>query len=397
MKTMTSLDQRVLMAAAVAMLTACEPPKTAAPSLPRVTVALPHTATVTNYDEYPAHLEAVEMVEIRPRVSGFIDSIHFEDGTEVKAGDLLFMIDPRPAQAALAQVKAERQRAETRLDLSRNDLKRAEGLHGTKAISDEEYDTRSKAVPEAEAALNAVKASEAAAQLNLDYCRVTAPIPGRTGRRLVTVGNLVQGGGMMPGTLLATLIRLDPVYCYFEANEAAFIRYRQNGSQPKEGRPAPNAFSCELRLVGEEGYPHLGYVDFFDNQMDSRSGTLRMRGLFANGDRGLVPGMFAKVRVPAGPPVRALLVPAVALGSDQGGKYVSVVNSSNIVEPHPVELAGRHGAFQAVTKGLTPEDRVIINGLMLARPGTKVEIVTPTPPAPPTPSAAAETQAPAKP
>jgi len=367
-----TLIHSALLCLAVAALTACAPPKPVALPPPKVTVAQPHMGTVTNWDEYPGHLEAVESVEIRPRVSGYIESIHFEDGAEVKPGDLLFVIDPKPFQAELERAQAERLRAETRADLARNDLKRAESLRGTKAISDEELDTRNKTVREAEAALAAAKAAQTSAQLSLDYSRVKAPIHGRIGRRLVTQGNLVQGGGMVPGTLLATLVSMDPVYCSFDADELAFNRYRlrrlSEGAQPA---PIP----CELALVGETGFPHRGQVDFFDNQVDAKTGTIRVRGTFANPSRALIPGMFAKVRVLSGPPAEALLVPAVAIGSDQGNKFVLVVNKDSVVEPRPIEIERQHGALRVVTKGLTPDDRVIVNGLMMARPGAKVEVV----------------------
>lgn len=360
------------LSAALFALTACSPPKPVVLPPPKVTVAHPQMGTVTNWDEYPGHLEPVESVEIRPRVSGYVESIHFEDGAAVKAGDLLFVIDPRPFRAELERAQAERLRAETRVDLARNDLKRAETLRGTKAISDEELDTRSKTVREAEAALAAAKAAETSAQLNLDYARVKAPIPGRIGRRLVTQGNLVQGGGMVPGTLLATLVSMDPVYCSFDADELAFNRYRLRRLSEGE-QPAP--IPCELALVGETGFPHRGQVDFFDNQVDAKTGTIRVRGTFANPSRALLPGMFAKVRVLGGPPVEALLVPAVAIGSDQGNKFVLVVNRDSVVEPRPIEIERQHGARRVVTKGLTLEDRVIVNGLMMARPGAKVEVV----------------------
>ncbi len=349
---------------------------------PKVTTALPQTATITNWDEYPGHLEAVESVEVRPRVSGYIDSIHFQDGAEVKTGDLLFVIDPRPFQAELDRASAERQVAETRLELAKNDLDRAETLRGTRAISVEELDSRNKSFREAQAALTAAKAAEAVAQLNLDYTRVTAPIAGRIGRRLVTVGNLVQGGGMVPGTLLATLVSLDPVYCYFDADEAAFLRYRKNGETTEAAGSKPAALECELALVGETGFPHRGRVDFFDNTVNPQTGTIRMRGVFANADRVLVPGMFATARVPAGPPVKGLLVPAVAIGSDQGNKFVLTVNDAGIVEPKPIQVGRQQGAMRLVTAGLTGKEAVIVNGLMMARPGGKVQVVNEaTPPA----------------
>ena len=252
-----------------AMLTACSPPKPVALPTPRVTVKQPELTTVTNWDEYPGHLEAVEMVEIRPRVSGYIDSIHFQDGAEVKAGDLLFVIDPRPYQAELEQAQARRQQAETHLELVQNDLKRADSLRGTKAISEEEYDSRSKAVRESEAALVAAKANETTARLNLDYTRITAPVSGKIGRRLLTVGNFVQlqsSGGS--ASVLATLVSLDPIYAYFDVEEEAFQKYRSNARQAEaNGGMIP----CELALVNEQGFGHRGHLDIFDNQVNPQT------------------------------------------------------------------------------------------------------------------------------
>jgi RND family efflux transporter MFP subunit len=376
-----SLTRSLVPLLGLALLTACAPPKAPPPPTPKVSVVQPHLGAVTNWDEYPAHIEAVEMVDIRPRVAGFIESIHFEDGAEVKAGDLLFVIDPKPFQAALDRAAAERDRAAAHLERVKNELKRAETVRGTKAISEEEYDSRSKAVLEADAALAGVKAAEAAARLNLDYTQVKAPIKGRIGRRLVTAGNLVQGSDMMPGTLLATLVSVDPVYCAFDVDEAAFLGYRGNGSAYTVKK---SSFFCDLALVGETGFPHRGRVDFFDNQVDAKSGTIRVRATLENADRALVPGMFAKVRLPAGPPYQALLLPAVAVSSDQGNKFVLVVNKDGLVEPRPIKVDRQHGALRAVTEGLTTNDRVIVTGLMMARPGAKVEVVEPpAQPAPP--------------
>jgi RND family efflux transporter MFP subunit len=369
----------LLVAVAAAALTACSRPQPPPLPVPQVTVSQPQVATVTNWDEYPGHLEAVEMVELRPRVSGYLDSIHFRDGAEVKAGELLFVIDPKPYQAELERAQAERQRAETRCELAGNDLKRAESLRGTRAISDEELDSRSKAAREAEAALASAKATESATQLNLDYTRVKAPISGKIGRRLVTVGNLVQGGGGLPATVLATLVTMDPIYCYFDADERAFLKYRSNGSAGNGLGQNDSALACELRLDNEEGYPHPGRVDFFDNQVDRQMGTIRLRGVFSNPDRALVPGLFAKVRVPAGPPVQALLIPDVAVSSDQGRKYVYVVNQASVVEPRPIKAGRHHGTAWSVLGGLTTADRVVVNGLLMLRPGIKVEVTDGTP------------------
>jgi len=363
---------RLLPILCAAVLTACSPPKPVALPTPKVTVKQPQLTTVTNWDEYPGHLEAVEMVEIRPRVTGYIDSIHFQDGAEVKAGDLLFVIDPRPYQAELEQVQARSKQAETHLERLQNDLKRADSLKGTKAISEEEYDSRSKAVREGEAALAATKANEATARLNLDYTQIKAPVSGKIGRRLLTVGNFVQlQGSGGSASVLATLVSLDPIYAYFDVQEDAFQEYRSNAKKLAETNAG--VLACELALVNEQGFAHRGHLDFFDNQVNPQTGTIRLRAIFENGDRTLVPGMFGNLRVLSGPPQQALVIPDVAVQSDQGYRFVYVANEENKVERRDITIGRAHGPLREVVKGLTPKERVIVNGLMMLRPGAKVE------------------------
>jgi multidrug efflux system membrane fusion protein len=364
---------RLLPILCAAVLTACSPPKPVALPTPKVTVKQPQLTTVTNWDEYPGHLEAVEMVEIRPRVTGYIDSIHFQDGAEVKAGDLLFVIDPRPYQAELEQVQARSKQAETHLERLQNDLKRADSLKGTKAISEEEYDSRSKAVREGEAALAATKANEATARLNLDYTQIKAPVSGKIGRRLLTVGNFVQlQGSGGSASVLATLVSLDPIYAYFDVQEDAFQEYRSSAKKLAEANAG--VLACELALVNEQGFAHRGHLDFFDNQVNPQTGTIRLRAIFENGDRTLVPGMFGNLRVLSGPPQQALVIPDVAVQSDQGYRFVYVANEENKVERRDITIGRAHGPLREVVKGLTPQERVIVNGLMMLRPGAKVEV-----------------------
>lgn len=398
------------LAALVAVLgltSACRPqaPGGAAQGMaPLVGVARPVMTAVTNYDEYPARFEAVEAVEVRARVSGYIESIHFTDGAEVKAGDLLVVIDPRPFAAELARAQAERLRAQagveqaraqqvqvlTRLELARNDLQRAEKLRQARAISEEELDLRNKAVREAEAALQAAQATVAAAeaavgaaeaaiqtaQLNLDYTRVTAPIAGRVGRRLVTVGNLVQGGGQAPGTVLVTLVTQSPIYAYFDVSERAYFQYRKAGLAL--GSAAGQAsLPCEAKLDGEADFLHRGRVDFLDNQLTPSTGTLRLRGVFENADRVLVPGAFARVRLPVERVEKALLIPEAAILAEQTRKFVYVLGPDQIVQPRPVVLGRPQGMQRVVLSGLAPEDSVVVSGLLMLRPGMKVQVGAP--------------------
>jgi RND family efflux transporter MFP subunit len=357
---------------------------------PAVTVARPVLTAVTNWDEFPAHLEAVESVEIRARVAGYLNSIHFRDGAEVRAGDLLFVIDPKPFEAELDRARAERRRAQTQFELAQNDLRRAEELRASRAISDEEFDARSKAVRAAEDVLAAARAAEAAAELNLGYTRVTAPIAGRISERFVTVGNMIQGSGMVPGTVLARLVSLDPIYAYFDVPEAAFESYRAHHQSLRDA--AAPVLECELGLAAEDGFPHRGRVDFFDNQVDRKTGTIRMRGVFPNADRALVPGMFARVRVPVERVENALLIPEAAILAEQTRKFVYVLNAEQVVEPRPVQVGRLHGRQRAILAGLKPEDRVVVSGLLMLRPGIKVRLAEATPP----PGAGGGAAAPAK-
>ncbi len=371
----TKFWTRLVLALAPVCLSSCtrqQPPPLPAP---KVTVATPHLGTVTNWDEYPGHIEAVQSVELKARVSGYLDSICFQDGSEVASSNRLFVIDPRPFQAELERAQADRQQAETRLDLARNDAHRAEALRGTRAISEEELDSRTKAVRQAEAALAASKAAEDVARLNLGYTEIRAPINGRIGRRLITIGNYVQGGAS-GATVLATLVSQDPIYCYFDVDEAALARYRAFARATQGAEQKLDAVPCELSLSSETGFPHRGHLDFFDNQVNPQTGTIRLRGVFENPDRSLVPGMFANLRVMAEAPHEMLLIPDVAIGSDQGYKYVYVVNRENSVENRPIEIGRAYGPMRAVLKGLAGQDRVVVNGLMtvmMLRPGAKVE------------------------
>ena len=372
---MRNFIAHALIIGSMALLSACAPNKRpASPSPSKVTVSHPRTEVVTNWDEYPGHIEAVEMVELRPRVSGYLESIHFEDGAEVKAGDLLFVIDPKPYQADLDRASAERQQAETRLELARSDLRRAESLRGTKAISEEEYDSRNKAVRESEAALAASRAAESTAQLNLDYTHITAPVSGKIGRRLVTVGNLVQLQGNSGATVLATIVSMDPIYCYFDVDEGAFLKYRTKMKQATTSDAQGGGAICDLQLADEETFAHRGRLDFFDNQVNPQTGTIRLRAVFPNLDRTLVPGMFATLRVLAGAPEPAMLIPDVAVLSDQGYKYVYIVGNEGTVQARPISTGRNYGPLRAVTKGLAPDDQVVINGLLMLRPGAKVDV-----------------------
>lgn len=349
---------------AIALLAGCKSDAQApAPSPPTVTVAQPLVKTVTDWDEYTGRIEATESVEVRARVNGSLNSIHFREGAIVKKGDLLFVIDPRPYEAALTRAQGDLAQAETRLRLATNNLDRAGRLLKSKAISEEDFDTRRTERQQTEAAFQSARGDLYTARLNLDFARISAPITGRIGRKLVTEGNLVNGGAAQ-STLLTTIVSLDPIHFHFFADEQAFLRYvRLDRSGEREGsRTAPNP--VRLRLADEEAYSHKGKMDFVDNQIDAATGTIQGRAIFPNSDLLLTPGLFAQALLKGRGPYNALLIPDAALGTDQAQRFVYVIDKDNVAKRRQVRL-GRWigGSLRIVEDGLKPEDRVVINGL----------------------------------
>lgn len=341
---------------------------------PEVTVARPLVRKVTDWDEYTGRVAAVESVEIRARVSGYLQAIHFHDGGLVKRGDMLFEIDPRPYQAALDEARAQLTSARVRLELAANDLNRAKRLFASRAISEEELDARTKAKREAEAAIEAGQAAEKAAALNLDFTRIKAPISGRIGRRLVTAGNLVSGEGK-DATLLTTIVSVDPIHVYFTADERAFLRYTRLAEQGIRPSSRDAANPVRLQLADEQGFPHQGVMDFVDNVVDQATGTMQGRAIFPNPDGDLTPGLFGRIQLLGEGPYEALIVPDAAIGTDQAQRLVYVVADDGTVTPRPVTLGRSLGELRVVRSGLTAADRVVINGIQRVRPGSKVKPV----------------------
>jgi multidrug efflux system membrane fusion protein len=360
---------------AALLATACKPAsRPTSSALPPITANRPLAREVVEWDEYQGWLNPVDMVEVRARVTGYLQEVHFQDGGIVKKGDLLFVIDPRPYQAELAREEAVVNQAETRLELANNDLVRAERLLKGKAISEEEADSRSKARREAEAALRSARAAVDAAKLNLEYTQITAPIGGRISRKMITEGNLVNGN-QGQATLLTTIVSLDPVYCYFDAEESAVLKYERLSREGKGPNLRSGKVVCELQLANEQGFPHKGVLDFVDNRVNATTGTLRARGVFSNPepDYALEPGFFARVRVPGSAKYQALLIPDQAVGTDQGQKFVYVVNAQDAVEYKSVQLGPVIDGLRVVRTGLDSNDWVVVNGLMSVRPGVKVK------------------------
>jgi RND family efflux transporter MFP subunit len=338
-----------------------------------VTVSYPVGRYVTDYAEFAGRIAAVDSVEVRARVWGYLDKVNFKEGALVKKGDVLFEIDPRTYRAALAQAEGNLTSMQARLTRLNADLARAQDLLPTRAMSREEYDKVSGDRGEAAASLEALRAAVHRAKLDLEYTKVTAPVSGRVSRYNVTVGNLVQSGDQNGGTLLTTIVSVDPIYAYFDVDERTVQRVSQLIREGKVKWARKTEWPVSLGLATEEGFPHQGTVNFVDNQVNPKTGTLRVRGVFPNKDEALSPGFFARVRVPIGPPHQALLVTDRALDNDQGQKILYVVKQNNEVVSRPVRVGALHDGLRAITAGLKPGERLIVNGLQQVRPGVTVE------------------------
>jgi RND family efflux transporter MFP subunit len=310
-------------------------------------------------------------VAVRSLVSGYLDAIHFTDGQLVKQGDLLFTIDRRPFQNALDQARASLEQAKANLAHTVTDLARAQNLIGGSVISQQTLDQRTQAKRVAEANVSAQEAAVRQATLDLEFTELRAPASGRIGDRRVSTGNLVTGGTTGTTTLLATITSIDPIRFEFTMDEASYLRYLRlanNGAAANRGLDTP----VQLKLIDESDFTHVGKMDFVDNAIDSGTGTIRGRAEFPNPDGTFTPGMFGRIRVTASAPEETLLVPDVAIGTEQVRKFVLVVDNDDVVRPKYVTLGQVIGGLRVVSAGLDSGDRVIVNGLMRARPGAKV-------------------------
>jgi len=345
----------------------------AAPPPPAVTVAKPTKKLVSDYDEYVGRFVAVDFVEVRARVSGYLDKIHFTDGQIVKAGDPLFTIDRRPFQAALDQSKAAVEQAEANLAFATSDLERGRNLVRGTSITQQTLDQRVQTKRVAEATVAAQKAATRQAELDLEFTELTAPISGRIGDRRVSVGNLVTGGSNGTTTLLATIVSVDPIRFEFTMDEGSYLRYLNAAAKGQaDSIDRGMRLPVSLKLLDENNFVHEGRIDFVDNVIDRSSGTIRGRAEFANPDGKLTPGMFGRIRISAAPPAEALLVPDAAIGTEQVRKFVYAVGKDNVARPKYVTLGPVVDGLRVITAGLSPDDTVIVNGLMRVRPGSKV-------------------------
>jgi multidrug efflux system membrane fusion protein len=366
----------LLVCALLAAATGCGGPPAMPPAAEAVvTVSQPVKRDVTDYIDYTGRTDAVNSVDIRPRVTGYLVKMPFTEGSEVKKGDLLFEIDPRPYQAQLDQAEGQVELNRARLKLAKADNVRAKGIAKTPgAISQQDLDTYQAKEDEAIAALAASIANLETFKLNREFCEVTSPIDGEVSRYYFTLGNLAN----QDTTLLTTVVSLDPVYAYFDVDERTLLEIRNAINSGKLAVAGPGEIPVLMGLQGEVGYPHSGLVNFINNRVDPYTGTITLRGVFANpkpanGVRLLSPGLFVRVRVPIGKPHPALLVTDRAVGTDQDRKYLYVVDAQNKVQYRKVQLGAlQEDGLRVITEGLEPDDWVIVTGLQMARPGATV-------------------------
>ena len=347
----------------------------AVPQAPAVSAADVVVKSISQWDSFNGRIEAVESVQLRPRVSGYIDKVNYTDGQEVKKGEVLFTIDDRTYRAALEQAQATLTRAKTQASLARSEANRTDKLVNTNVLSREEWEQRRSAAAQAQADIRAAQAAVDAAQLNLDFTKVTAPIDGRASRALITSGNLVTAGDS--ASVLTTLVSLKTVYVYFDVDEATYLHY-QNLARSGQGATSNHlALPVEIGLVGEEGYPHQGKVDFLDNQLTPSTGTIRMRALLDNAQRQFTPGLFARVRLPGSAEFKATLVDDKAVLTDQDRKYVYIVDKEGKAQRRDITPGRLAAGLRIVQQGLNPGDKVIVDGLQkVFMPGMPVNAKT---------------------
>jgi len=339
---------------------------------PAVSVSQPLKRQIVEWDEYTGRFDAVAMVEVRARVSGHLTEVHFKDGQDVKPGDLLYEIDPRPFERVLDQARAELLQAQTRVDNANLDVVRGKPLLDRRVISEKTFDDRENLVREAQAQVKVAEAKVKAAELDLSFARIEAPIQGRISRSMVTAGNWVSGGGASNSTMLTSIVSQDPIYIYFDVSENNYIKYKRLAERGESAGAADLGSTVELAMPDERGFPHRGKLDFLDNRLDQGTGTLRARAVVANAAGFFAPGMFARVRVTGTAPYPALLIPDEAIGTDQTNKYVYVVADNGQVARRNIQLGPLIDGLRVAREGVADGDWVITKGLHRARPGQSV-------------------------
>jgi RND family efflux transporter MFP subunit len=378
MRTFTQLPTRRQIAAVgltlplLAAAACSKSPQLASVPPPEVAVSQPIEQTAVEYFATTGRTAAVEEVDVRARVGGYLVKVNFQDGQDVKAGDLLFEIDPRPYEAEVMRAKGDVAKWQAQLRKAQADVARNTRLLPKGAASERELETSIAAKESAQAEITSAEARLADAKLNLEFASIVAPIDGRASRTTVTKGNLIQPVGQTGSAPLTTLVKLDPIYAYFDVDERTLLRVRGRSPATNGGDIRALNVPVEIGLVGETGFPRQGVIDFVDNRVDPSTGTMQARGVFDNKDEVLAPGMFVRVRVPIGRRDKALFIPERAIGTDQGNKYLLTVNAQNVVEYRPVTLGVERDGLREVLTGLKPGESVIVDGIQRARPGITV-------------------------
>lgn len=372
----------VLASAAIAVVAAaCDRPsastdakKGPAPAPPpaAVTVSTPLAEELIEWDEYTARFDAVEAVDVRARVSGYLNEIAFKDGQNVRKGDLLYVIDPRPFERALDQARAELAQATTRAENATLDVDRGRPLMERKVLSEKAYDDRANLLRDAQAAVKVAEAKIALAELDLSFTRISSPIDGRISRSQVTSGNWISAGAAANATLLTSIVSQNPVYVYFDVSENNYLKYKRLAERGVGGGAGGKGSAVEVAMPDETGFPHKGLLDFVDNRLDPGTATVRMRATVDNARLLFSPGMFARVRIAGSARYKGLLLPDAAIGTDQASKFVLVVGADGVVARRPVRLGPMHAGLRIVRDGIQAGDLVVTKGLQRARPGQKV-------------------------
>ena len=343
-----------------------------APAPPPVTVSAPLQRDIVEWDELTGQFAAVDFVEIRARVSGYLTEIHFTDGDIVKKGDLLFVIDPRPFQIARDSAQARVAEAQAKVDLATVQLQRATELRRSDFTPASTFDERRADLRNATAALDSARAAVASAELDLEFTHVTAPLTGRVSRHLVSLGNLINGGATGTTTLLTTIVSLDPIHFFFDMSEGDYLSYQRAVAGGRLSSTRESSLVVGVRLTDETEWKRQGILDFIDNSVDRGAGTIRARAVFANQDLFITPGQFGRIRIPGSQRYEAILIPDSAIVTDQSRKIVMTVKDDGTVEPRVIRPGPMIDGLRIVRNGLGPKDLIIINGLQRARPGAKV-------------------------
>lgn len=370
----------LIVLSAASLIGGCDQPaantqKAKAPPPPpaAVVASLPVVRETVEWDEYTARFDAAESIDVRARISGYLDTIAFKDGQNVNKGDLLYVIDPRPFERALDQARAELAQAKTKTENAMLDVERGRPLVERKILSDKAFDDRANVLRDAQAAIKVAEAKVGLAELDLTFTRITSPIDGRISRSMVTAGNWVSAGAAANATLLTTIVSQDPIYIYFDVSENNYLKYKRLAQRGEKAGASEMGSTVEIAMPDDKDFPYKGTLNFIDNRLDPGTATLRVRAMVDNSKLFFSPGMFARVRIAGSPRYQAVMLPDAAIGTDQASKFVLVIGPENAVVRRTVQLGPVQNGLRIVREGVSKDDLVITKGTQRARPGMKVD------------------------